>query len=538
MFSIDQNCHSLWDVIPKLQSLSRRGERIHHFIEDIDTAFTSIGSGVGDPSLRIARERFYRSGGADWGAAMFYSEFLGRLPVDIRRWEAHTGMSTSALAHRLGRSVDELYDEFSPSDNWQLIGASYLGDRRYHRVVGDLSVAETADTLRQMLTRARENCLMSFPQADSQEQLREWFTREEKLVERLLRQCAEGKLVDLYRRWLGEYLDADRVTLDVTSSLFAIGADSAQARLMKAFCSNYDHLAGLYNEAIAETSLDLRPLDTPSGELPFFATLEHDRHMVRTSVHLQGGQIRIADRRFDLLSGGRMPADALISGGIRCLAGKAILLVIQGRIKPDGDVLAVPYRGSLYMPAAHRLAEKLTAAGVLQNDELHPVLRVRFGLLDRLKDIQTVIRLPDHLRAYFSRSEIPACELGANYASLAREATGRLEAFKDENARRRWCTETFPDITRTIEQLDTRRRELAKQDAKSQEIRDLSRQQKQLQVKLLDELLRRITGDTQLAEIEYWDSRGAIMPWCIALGGEELYNDVIANARTYIEMNE
>ncbi len=36
MFSIDQNCHSLWDVLPKLQALQRRAEAVTHFVEDID----------------------------------------------------------------------------------------------------------------------------------------------------------------------------------------------------------------------------------------------------------------------------------------------------------------------------------------------------------------------------------------------------------------------------------------------------------------------------------------------------------------------
>ena len=44
MFSIDQNCHSLWDVLPKLQALAGRGLQPTQFVEDIDVAFTALGS--------------------------------------------------------------------------------------------------------------------------------------------------------------------------------------------------------------------------------------------------------------------------------------------------------------------------------------------------------------------------------------------------------------------------------------------------------------------------------------------------------------
>ncbi len=180
----------------------------------------------------------------------------------------------------------------------------------------------------------------------------------------------------------------------------------------------------------------------------------------------------------------------------------------------------------------HRLTEKLTAVGVLQG-KLRGILRVRFPLLDRMKDLQTVIRLPEHLVPCFGRDEIPACELGNNYASLAKQAAARLESFKDTRTRDRWCAESFPAVTGQIEQLDRRRRELAQRDPKSHQIRELSARQKQLQVRLLDELLRQIARDTQVAEIEYWDSRGALLPWCVALGGKDLYNQIVANAETY-----
>ena len=38
-----------------------------------------------------------------------------------------------------------------------------------------------------------------------------------------------------------------------------------------------------------------------------------------------------------------------------------------------------------------------------------------------------------------------------------------------------------------------------------------------------------------MARIDYWDSRGAILPWCIGLAGEGLYDAVINDAETYYE---
>jgi len=533
MFSIDQNCHSLWDVLPKLQALVRRGEPVRHFIEDIDVAFTSLGSRVDSNSLRLVRERFHPSGGADWGAALFYFEFLGRQPVEIRQWEAYTGMKTSVLARKLSRSVEDLYDEFSPSDNWQLIGPSYVADREHHRVIGDLTVAQTAPFITEVLAKARKNSMETFPQADSQQRLGEWFDREEALVARLLKECSGGRLVDVYRRWLGEYL-GDEVVLDLTSSLFACGADPDRTALMEVFLSDYDLAAGLYNEAVEGASVGLHPLNTAEGELPFFATLRHNGRRVRTAVRLEGRDILISGRGFKLRRGGRLPLDKLASAGIECLAGKAALLVIQARLGHGGDELAVPYRGSQYMPAAHRLAEKLRAADLL-GEGLRPLVRVRFRLLERLRKIDTIIRLPEVIATYFDRRELPASMLGESYASLAAEAAERLEAFKDESARARWQRDNFPGTVEAIDRLERRRRELARENPKSAEIRELGRRQKELQTELLGKFIEQISRDTQMARIDHWDSRGALLPWCVALGGRDLYNDVIAGAELYRE---
>jgi hypothetical protein len=544
MLSVDQNCHSLWDVLPKLQALAHAGHDVTHYIEDIDVAFTSMGSPINTDDLRIVRERFHRSGGADWGAALFYNEFLGRQPVEIRDWETLTGMKTNVLAKRLGRSVDELYDEFSPGDNWQLIGSSFVGDREHHRVIGDLTVAQTAPFVRELLRRGRADMERAFPAAESKRRLAEWFAAEEALADSLLAELAGGKLVELYGRWLAAHLARDaaagrggRIELDLTSRLFACGGAMAGWDIdepLEAFVRDYALAAGLYNQAVTETQSRLHPLDTEAGELPCFATLRHAGHLVRTGMTWREGQVWIDGRPCRPSGSGHLPWKGLGATGVRCVTGKAALMVTQVRYGRTGRSLALPYRGSLYMPTAHALARKLAAAGLLTGP-LKPVLRVRLRLLDRLRSLDTPIRLPPHLAAAMGAEEVPARRLGESHAEIAAEAAARLAALRDEPGRRRWQAEQFPDDTRRLDELDARRRELAAVNEKDPALREIWKIMRDLQTDLLARTIRQIDRDTQLADLDYYDSRGAILPWCIALGGPDFYRQVIDQAEVYEE---
>ncbi len=530
IFSIDQNCHSLWDVLPKLQALHARGMRARQFVEDVDVAFTQMGAGSDGGPLRLARERFYRSGGADWGAALFYFQFLGRQAVEIRHWEPYTGLSTKALAGQLGRSIDDLYEQYSPGDNWQLIGPSYVGDRQHHRVLGDLTVAATAPLLREAMEKARDDAMERFPQRDSQERLAAWFAAERELLEGLISRCGGGRLIDLYRQWLGHHL-GDSVEYDLTSSLFAAGGEHS---LLPLFCRDYDRAASLYNEAIAETHSELHPLDTRAGELPFFAVMQHQGHMVRTALSLQADTLRAADREFKLGPDAALPAEALAAAGVCCLAPKALVLVIEARLGPRGAPLALPFRGSLYMPAAHRLAAKLEHHRLLPSP-LRALMRVRLGLLDRMRTLDTVIRLPPYLATAMGCADAPARALGEGYASLAADASARLTIFRDGASREAWQRQNLAAEFAAIDQLDRRRRELAAVDAKSPDIRQLWKEIKAVQLRVLEMTLSQIARDWQVRELDYWDSRGAILPWCVALGGTDLYNDLVARAEIYEE---
>lgn len=534
MFSIDQNCHSLWDTLPKLQALAAKGHRVTHFVEDVDVAFTALGSSVDDSVLHLTRERFHRSGGQDWGAALFYSELLGKLPVELRHWEPYTGLKTSTLAKKLGRDLDALYDEFSPGDNWQLIGSSYIGDRDHHRVIGDLSVRETRCFLLDLFHIARDDMLRAFPEAAAQGRIAEWFCGEEARLGELLDAHADAGLVDLYKGWLAAYLDSDKVRLDVSSSVFGLGADGARTELLEVFLTDYERRATLYNEAIEETDGDLRPLTVSAGELPFFAIMGYQGHTVRSAAYLQGDEILLGRHALKLAEGRRLPIDALREAGVRALVGKALLLVIQARVGPSGQPLAMPYHGSIYMPSSDRLVEKLAAEGLMPGP-LKSIVRVRFRLLDRLKSVDTVIRLPEHLAAAMGRDEVPARELGAAWAGLASDAAARLDALADPSARAQWARDQFPKVTARIDTLNDRRRILTRGSTTPEAMRALWDEEKGLQLQLLGQTLRQVARDWQLRDLGYWDSRGALLPWAIALGGQPFYDRLIADAEIYEE---
>jgi len=538
LISIDQNSHTFWDVLPKLQALAHDGHSVCHCIEDIDVAFTAIGAQVEDETaegeMRMARERFYRGGAADWGAAIFYFNFLGRQPVEIRRFEPFTGMKTNVLAGKLGCSVDDLYDRFSPSDNWQLIAASYFQNRNLHRVIGDLGVSQTAGFLGEMIDIARRDMLDAFEGVEAHWRVAGWIDVQRSVLAELIEASGDnGALVELYRRWLVRYAQPP-ISLGLTSELFACGRDAAQTALLEVFTARYDEAAGLYNSAIEETQQPQRLLDIGRGELPFFATIARDGHVVRSGVFLRGGGLQIADMHFNLPGSGRIPTGRLKDAGVVALAGKAMVLVMQARIGSGGRALALPYRGSLYMPASNRLAEKLTEAGFMPG-ELQPIVRVRLGFLDALATIETPIRLPEYLRGAMEADVVPASRLGTAWRGLIADARERLESFRTDEGRRRWRERTCGKMLEEINQLDAARRDLARTDPKCPEIRSLSKQSRQLGARILEATVEQIASDLHTTELDYWDSRGAVWPWAVALGGDDFYNDLIANARIYTE---
>jgi hypothetical protein len=186
------------------------------------------------------------------------------------------------------------------------------------------------------------------------------------------------------------------------------------------------------------------------------------------------------------------------------------------------------------MPAAHRLADKLAARGLLPRP-LKPLMRVRFGLLEHLRELDTVICLPPHLAAVFGKGEIPASVLGENAAAVAKEAADRLESFKNGAERRRWQREAAPELSGPLEELERRRRELAAAHPKDPQLHEIWMRVKDLQRRLLERTLEQVSRDWQVRDLDYYDSRGALLPWCLALGGEGFYTKVITEAQVYEE---
>lgn len=535
VYSIDQNSHSLWDTLPKLQALVAAGREVHHFIEDIDVAFTAIGADLDAEPLEFRRERFYASGGQDWGAAMFYSDFLGRKPIDLRRIEPQLGQKLAAVARAMDTTVEALYDQYALSDNWILTGSSYIGDRHHHRCIGDLGRDETEPWLRRLLKLAEQNCLERFPQPDAHQRIRGWFSTEFQIVDGILAR-ADDSLCDVYAQWLAKYVSSTAV-IDRSSSLFAPGADPHRDALIELFLRDYDTAAGLYNQALAEVDLGLHPLDTAAGELPCFGVFTYQDHLVRGQARLDGRTIRIAEMGFDLDASSHLPVEAMRQAGIEALPGKAVLLAMQARIGPHGRALALPKHGSTYMPAVHRFASLLAEADLLPAP-LQPVLRLNLKLLDRIGEVDTLIRLPKSLRESFGCDELTAAELAGRHRDVIDEARTRLDELTTDAGRDAWARQAQPELLERIDRRENEKCTLAEQNPKDPRVRELWQQIRDDQATLAADLLEQVVRDTHAAGLDFYESRGAIMPWCVALGGEEFYSKVIAAAEITEESSD
>ncbi|MCK5801560.1 MAG: hypothetical protein KAI66_01950 [Lentisphaeria bacterium] len=535
--SIDQNTNTLWDTVPKLVAMVGKGYAVEHFLEDVDMAFTRHGAVPGDSALEVVRERYYRGGTSDWGAALFYSDFLGRLPLDVRRLEPYMGWTTAALSRRLDCSVDDLYDRYSPSDNWQLVGASYAGDDRHHRVIGDVTADVAGEHILHLLDHARDNLLRSFPEPSSQYRVEQWFSRERSLVANILAACEGKSLPEVYRRWVSAKLPEKGLSCALTSELFAPAALSANAAdLLNLFVRDHAAAAALYNQAIEETGVGLTPLSVKRGELPFFLVVRRQGMLVRTAACLEGSVLVGGDLRWQV-RGGKLPLARMAADGVVSVVGKALLLVLQVRLKPDGCPLALPYQGSLYMPAAYAFEKKLRDSGIL-TVEAHPVARVRFRFFESWRNCQTLIRPPTHLRHALGVDELPARELADVITEAQEKAEDSLRRLGNDDTRDAALAQIFPKLWRTREQLDGQRRELARAPETRPAAKEIWDQIKTLDRELLENHLGLVLGSLQIQDLHYYDSRGALEPWCVALGGDELYRSLLAGVQIEAETDD
>ena len=526
--SIDQNSNTLWDTVPKLGALARHGWTGTHCLEDIDMAFTRRGIRPGDPTLELLPERYYRGGVSDWGATLFYSDFLGRQPLDVTALEPFTGWTTAALTRRLGCSVDDLYDRHSPSDNWQLVGASYADDPRFHRVIGDLSVADLAPHVRQLLGHMESDLRERFPEQAARERVREWVSRERALVESLLGELAGAPLTELYRRWVSARVPGN-VRLQLTSEVFSLAnGRTPMLELLERFVADYESMASLYNEAVAEAGVGVHPLAVAKGELPFFVVARRDGRMVRTAATLRDGQVTAGDWQWPLADG-RLPLAKMVGDGVICLAGKALLLVLQVRLGDAGRCLAMPHLGSLYMPAAYALERRLRSARVVAS-AVRPVQRVRLRFYDAWRGCRTIVRVPEYLRGVFAADELPADDLAEEIATAVSRADRLLADLRDEEGRAAWQRDHCPELWARRDESETRRRQMVQGPHDKGQVRALYEEVKELDRLLLSAVTAAAVLALRVRDLPYYDSRGALLPWSVALGGEAFYERLLDGA--------
>ncbi len=531
--SIDQNSTPLWDTVPKLLALSAKKLRGVHYLEDIDVAFTRRGALPGEGLLALKQERYYRGGVSDWGAAVFYTDFLGRVPLDIVDFEPYTGWSTAALSRRLGLTVDELYDNFSYSDNWQLIGPSYAENPLYHRVIGDLKIQEVQNFLLDLMKHAQDNCLHSFPEPAAQARTKKWFEVENGRLRKFLHRHRDGTLVDLYADWTAAYLN-QRIQLKRLSETLQLGSPVHQ--LLNLFLEKYSEMAAVYNEAVESSGVGLTPLNTATGELPAFVVLQKDGRLLRAPLSLQQNELLAGEYawKLDSLS---FPLDKMKDDGVIGIAGKAILLVLEARMAPHGSALALPYNGSLYMPAVHKFEEILRKRNLLQA-RLCPIKRIKFNFLDHFYSVKTLVRLPAHLIDAFGCEELQACELAEAAKRLVQTAKQNLDSVKSAEGRSIMRRDLCPKKKDEWDRLQYRRKELAETQRGREEASEIWQYQKQLEREMLMGEIKWILQQIQVSALDYYNSRGALIPWSIALGGEPFCQKLIEDAVVYEETCE
>lgn len=531
--SIDQNSNTLWDTVPKLAALARHGWQGTHCLEDIDMAFTRRGAQPGDPTLEVVRERYYRGGVSDWGATLFYSDFLGRQPLDVTYIEPFTGWTTAALSRRLDTSVDELYDRFSPSDNWQLVGASYADDSRFHRLIGDLSVPDLAPHIRHLLDHLETDVLARFPESAAQKRIRGWMGAERHLVEKLIADLDHAPLTELYRQWVAARVPGGP-QLALTSEVFSLAdGHTPMLGLLERFAADYEGMSALYNAAVAETDVGVHPLHVSRGELPFFVVAVRNGRWVRTGAALEAGEVVAGDWRWPFKNG-RLPVAEMQQDGVRCLAGKALLLVLQVRLRDGGCSLALPHQGSLYMPAAYALERKLREAGAL-TAPAWPVQRVRLRFFAAWKSCDTRIRVPEYLRGVFSADELPASGLAEEIVQAEKRAARLLDECREPEGRLAWQRRAFPDLLAERDAREQQRREMVQKPHDKHAVRTLYEQVKEADRDLLEKLVGAVVQALHVRNLSYYDSRGALLPWSVALGGDALYQRLLEHAEIRAE---
>ncbi len=515
MISIDQNSNSLWDTLPKLQALEKQGIKFTHCIEDIDVAFTRVGAH--SDKLELTLERYYPSGNLDWGASLFYMNFLGRCPLNLDNLTKYTGETPAHTAKKLGISLEQLYAQFSVADNWQLTAPSYIDStKQAHRLLGDLSTSEVIPFINELFDKAEEDLLNCFPENDVQKRIIKWFDSERECVAELAE--TNESLAELYQSWLQSYFSKDCIIKTSEHKYLA----NTSITMLKKVVRNYDQFVQIYNESIEESGVELSPINAETGDLPFFVIYNKDGHLVRSSIKIENAE---------LIAGGlKFPIDEFFNH-VKEVSGKALLLVIISRLNDSGTSLALPVNGSLYTPAAVILAKKMRESGFI-TDELHPIKRVRFKFLQSMRKSSVLINLPNYLHSFFPKT-MKANEFSAQLPEVVKQCKKTLQDLESnsEVIFQSW----FPELFQKINQLKSLKNQYGRDPEKRHLCSDIWKEVKELEKQFHTNCYQLLINTVHCSEIDYWDSRGALLPWSIALGGESFYQELISNAEIFSE---
>jgi hypothetical protein len=304
--------------------------------------------------------------------------------------------------------------------------------------------------------------------------------------------------------------------------------------LLDLFTRDYQDLADLYNQAVDQTGVGVNRLRVDRGDLPFFAVWQRGERMVRTALRLDGDTVDAGLASWPAATTIHDLRERLAHAGCLAVTGKALLLVLQVRLAPHGAALALPYNGSLYMPAAFAFERALRDQGLIR-DEVLPVYRVRLRFVEHWRGLDTTIRLPEYMVPAFAAAELPAGEVAARLPDVLARARHDLELMRSDQGRSRWLAARFPDEHREIEELEEQRRQLARDPETRDRAAVLWDRVKALQTSMRREQVEAAWRNLHLLNLDYWDSRGAIITWSIALDGPGLYADVLHDAEIHRE---
>jgi hypothetical protein len=140
------------------------------------------------------------------------------------------------------------------------------------------------------------------------------------------------------------------------------------------------------------------------------------------------------------------------------------------------------------------------------------------------------VRLPPYLHRAFGCAECAASTLADRFYQVRDRARHRLEQASQEEGRQRLWREWAPKQFAERDALEERRRELGRNPETRDQAPALWEQIKQLDADILAERIERLVETVHCSRLDFWNSRGAILPWAVAVAGEELYHDIVNQA--------